>query len=163
MMNKKILRVFALTPTLCLFLALVFDGSAAAPPREKIDLLIRGGTILTIDSQDRIIENGAVAIRGDQIVAVGTSSELDSRYKAGRTINAGGRLVMPGLVNAHNHAPMVLFRGIADDLALMDWLTNFIFPAGAQCECRIRALGDIASLRGNDPFGDHDLCRHVLL
>src|SRR5215210_8489233 len=78
------------------------------------------------------IENGSVAIKDGQIVAVGPSLDVDKKYQAKTTIKANGMAVLPGFVNAHTHVPMTLFRGIADDRDLMDWLTNFIFPAEAK-------------------------------
>lgn len=107
-------------------LALALTASAA----EKIDILITGGAVVTMAGPN--IENGSVAIRNGEIVAVGPSSEIDGKYDAKTVIRAGGHAVVPGFVNAHTHAPMVLFRGIADDRDLMDWLTNFIFPAEAK-------------------------------
>jgi 5-methylthioadenosine/S-adenosylhomocysteine deaminase len=97
---------------------------------EKIDLLITGGTVVTMAGPN--IERGSVAIRNGEIVAVGPSSEIDAKYEAATVIRAGGMAVTPGFVNAHTHVPMVLFRGIADDLDLMDWLQNYIFPAEAK-------------------------------
>src|SRR5687768_2139199 len=97
---------------------------------ERIDILITGGTVLTMAGPN--IENGSVAIRNGEIVAVGPSREIDSKYTARTVIRAGGMAVTPGFVNAHTHVPMVLFRGIADDLDLMEWLQNFIFPAEAK-------------------------------
>ncbi|HEV8432541.1 MAG TPA: amidohydrolase [Thermoanaerobaculia bacterium] len=94
------------------------------------DILITGGTVLTMAGPD--IENGSVVISGGKIVAVGPSSQVDGKYTAKTTIHARGSAVMPGLVNAHTHVPMTLFRGIADDRDLMDWLQNFIFPAEAK-------------------------------
>jgi len=85
-----------------------------------------------MDSSRRIIDKGMVAIRGDRIIAVGPASELAGRFQAAQEISAANQIVLPGLVNTHNHAPMVLFRGIADDMALMDWLEKFIFPAEAR-------------------------------
>jgi len=102
----------------------------AAP--QRVDLLISGGTIVTMDAQRRVIEDGAVAIRGDAIVAVGRREALEAGYPAARRIDARGKLVMPGLINGHTHAAMTLFRGIADDMNLQDWLTKFIFPAEAR-------------------------------
>ena len=64
---------------------------------------------------------------GDRIVAVGTDADLAAKYQAKRTIDAVGKVVMPGLINTHTHVPMVLMRGIADDLPLMDWLNQNIF------------------------------------
>jgi 5-methylthioadenosine/S-adenosylhomocysteine deaminase len=107
-------------------LALAVNANAA----EKIDILITGGAVVTMAGPN--IENGSVAIKNGEIVAVGPSSEIDGQYDAKTVIRAGGHAVVPGFVNAHTHAPMVLFRGIADDRELMDWLTNFIFPAEAK-------------------------------
>lgn len=102
------------------------------PAAERVDLIIRGGTVVTMDGSSRVIENGAVAIKRERIVAVGTSAEVSARYAAPRTIYAAGKIVMPGLINTHTHVPMVLFRGIADDLVLMEWLQKYIFPAEAK-------------------------------
>ena len=104
----------------------------SAPPRERVDILVTGATVVTMDAARRVIEGGAVAIRGERIVAVGKASDLSQQYRAAREISAPGKLVLPGLINTHNHAAMVLFRGIADDLALMEWLQKFIFPAEAR-------------------------------
>jgi 5-methylthioadenosine/S-adenosylhomocysteine deaminase len=103
-----------------------------ASASQQADIIIRGGTVVTMDRDLRVIENGAVAVRGDRIVAVGTAAEVGARFVAKRAINARGRVVMPGLINTHTHVPMVLFRGIADDLALMEWLQKYIFPAEAK-------------------------------
>src|SRR5438874_9247346 len=78
------------------------------------------------------IADGSVVISGGKIVAVGPSSKIDSQYHAKTPIHARGSAVLPGFVNAHTHIPMTLFRGIADDRDLMDWLTHFIFPAEAK-------------------------------
>jgi len=97
---------------------------------ERVDILVTGGTVVTMAGPN--IERGSVAIRDGEIVAVGPSSEVDARFNARTVIKAGGHAVTPGFVNAHTHVPMTLFRGIADDRDLMDWLTNFIFPAEAK-------------------------------
>ena len=116
-----------------LILSLLFTlRPAIANAAERVDLIIRGGTVVTMDGASRVIENGAVAIKGERIIAVGTTAELAAKYVAGRTINAAGKVVMPGLINTHTHVPMVLFRGIADDLMLMEWLQKYIFPAEAK-------------------------------
>lgn len=107
-----------------LFLALPLTAG------QKIDILITGGTVVTMAGPN--IERGSVAIRNGEIVAVGPSSEIDRNYTAATVIRAGGMAVTPGFVNAHTHVPMTLFRGIADDRELMDWLTNYIFPAEAK-------------------------------
>ncbi|MHB0969288.1 MAG: amidohydrolase [Thermoanaerobaculia bacterium] len=101
-----------------------------ADGRPRVDLLITGGTVVTMAGPN--VVDGAVAIRAGAIVDVGTSAELEARYAAADRVNAAGKAVLPGLINAHTHVPMVLFRGIADDRELMDWLQNFIFPAEAK-------------------------------
>jgi 5-methylthioadenosine/S-adenosylhomocysteine deaminase len=97
---------------------------------EKIhaDLMIKGGTVLTM-TDGRPIENGAVALTGDTIVFVGTDRDAVGRCTAEKQIDAAGCVVMPGLINGHTHAAMSLFRGIADDLPLERWLSDYIFPA----------------------------------
>jgi len=107
-------------------------AAAAAWAKEKADVIVAGGTVVTMDAQKRVIEDGAVAVRGDSIVAVGKRAEVEAEFEAGRTIDASGMLVMPGLINGHAHAAMSLFRGIADDLALDEWLHKYIFPAEAR-------------------------------
>jgi|AFSR01.1.fsa_nt_gi Cytosine deaminase and related metal-dependent hydrolases len=96
-----------------------------------VDMLVRGGTIVTMDAQRRVIPNGFLAVQGNRIVAVGTAAEA-GQYRAKTVIEASGKAVLPGLINAHTHVPMTLFRGLADDLALQEWLTKFIFPAEAK-------------------------------
>ena len=80
----------------------------------------------------RVIEDGAVAVKGDTIVGAGSRAEIEARYHAAKTIDARGTIVMPGLIDAHAHAAMSLFRGLADDLSLDDWLRKYIFPAEAK-------------------------------
>jgi 5-methylthioadenosine/S-adenosylhomocysteine deaminase len=101
---------------------------AAGAPR-PVDLVVRGGTVVTMNAQRRLIEGGAVAVDKGRIVGVGTDAEIAQGFRARDALDARGGIVIPGLVNAHTHAPMVLFRGIADDLKLMEWLQRFIFPA----------------------------------
>ncbi len=97
-----------------------------------MDLIISGGTIVTMDAARTVIENGGVAVKNGEIVAVGTSAEITKNYSAKQIINARGKKVIPGLINTHTHVPMSLFRGIADDLDLQEWLTKYIFPAEAK-------------------------------
>lgn len=97
-----------------------------------VDILITGGTIVTMDGRQSVIKDGAVAIRGEKILGVGSKETLTQLYRGKRTINATGKVVIPGLINTHTHVPMSLFRGIADDMDLQDWLTKFIFPAEAK-------------------------------
>jgi 5-methylthioadenosine/S-adenosylhomocysteine deaminase len=93
------------------------------------DLIISGRYVVTMDAQRRIIENGAIAIRTDSIVAVGSRADVDRACQAKRRIERPNAVLTPGLINTHTHAAMSLFRGIADDLKLQDWLNNYIFPA----------------------------------
>jgi 5-methylthioadenosine/S-adenosylhomocysteine deaminase len=129
--NPRILGLFM--HAALLFSALVVACFApTAIAKEKADLIVSGGTVVTMDAQRRVIADGAVAVRGDSIVAVGPSAEIEARYEAAKKIDARGAIVMPGLINGHAHAAMSLFRGIADDLSLDDWLKKYIFPAEAR-------------------------------
>ena len=114
---------------LAVVLAASTTTSAAWAAPRTVSLVVTHGTVVTIDKDRRVIEGGAVAIDGGAIVAVGPAAEIAAAYKGRETLDAGGGIVLPGLVNAHTHAPMVLFRGVADDLKLMDWLQKYIFPA----------------------------------
>jgi len=97
-----------------------------------VDLFIRGGTVITMDREFRVIDDGGVAIEGDRIAAVGRRSDLEAKASGARKIEAGGTLVMPGMINGHAHAAMSLFRGVAEDHSLNDWLEKYIFPAEAR-------------------------------
>jgi len=99
---------------------------------EDVDILISNGRILTLDEQDRIIQGGVIAIKDAKIVALGEQAALQSRYHGQKCIDAKGGIVMPGLINAHTHAAMTCFRGIADDMELLAWLNQYIFPAEAK-------------------------------
>ena len=119
---------------LALFLAACSPADEAPEPtaandESAIDLLVRGDYIVTMDDGGTIIENGAVAIDDGVILAVGPATEIAAKYPAAEVLDGENRIVMPGLVNGHSHAAMTLLRGVADDLALMDWLENYIFPA----------------------------------
>ncbi|GAB4531366.1 MAG: amidohydrolase family protein [Anaerolineae bacterium] len=97
-------------------------------PDQFIDVLLVHGTVVTMDNECRIIEDGAVAIRGDQILAVGNSVDLQDRFTAEEVLDCTGCAITPGLVNAHTHAPMTLLRGLADDLRLDVWLYGYMMP-----------------------------------
>jgi 5-methylthioadenosine/S-adenosylhomocysteine deaminase len=129
-MNIRKLRV------LISFLLLVSFASASiaqtATERRLMDIAIVGGTVVTMDKDRRVIENGAVVLRGEKIAWVGKRSEMPARMRAAQTVDATGKVVIPGLVNTHTHVPMALFRGMADDMDLQEWLTKFIFPAEAK-------------------------------
>jgi 5-methylthioadenosine/S-adenosylhomocysteine deaminase len=103
---------------------------AAAPqPRRRATLVVTGGTVITMDAQRRVFAPGSVAIDGNTIVAVGSPQAVGARYAAAEAIVAERAVILPGLINTHGHAAMVMYRGLADDLALMDWLQKYIFPA----------------------------------
>ncbi|HEV2860685.1 MAG TPA: amidohydrolase [Pyrinomonadaceae bacterium] len=115
----------------CLLIAQLSLPVAAQRAR-RVDLIVSGGTVVTMDEGRRVIEDGAVAVRAGRIVAVGRRAEIVRRFSAPQVVDAAGRAVIPGLVNGHTHVPMTLFRGIADDLDLNEWLTKYIFPAEAR-------------------------------
>ncbi len=119
---------------LLLILSIVstLDTAFAQDRRTSVDLIIRGGTVVTMDGSRRVIDNGGVAIKTGLIVDVGKSADIAGKYAAREIVDAGGKVVVPGLINGHTHVPMTLFRGIADDLDLQEWLTKYIFPAEAK-------------------------------
>jgi 5-methylthioadenosine/S-adenosylhomocysteine deaminase len=98
----------------------------------EVDSIWSARWVVTMDAQRHVIENGAVAIRGDQIVYVGTRTAVDRAFHAKQRVDRPDAILTPGLINTHTHAPMALFRGIADDMRLQDWLEKFIFPAEAK-------------------------------
>jgi 5-methylthioadenosine/S-adenosylhomocysteine deaminase len=122
-------RQIALPAAVLLALAAV---GVSAQQRRAVSLVVTNGIVVTVDRDKRVIQRGAVAIDGRDIAAVDTAERIAAAYRGRDTIDAGGGVIMPGLINTHTHAPMVLFRGLADDLALMDWLQKYIFPAEAK-------------------------------
>lgn len=115
-----------------LLLSISISAFAQRPQRISETLAIVGGTVVTMDKDRRVIEDGAVVVRGDKIEYVGKRSEMPRLARGTRIIDAKGKAVIPGLINTHTHVPMSLFRGIADDLDLNEWLTRYIFPAEAR-------------------------------
>jgi 5-methylthioadenosine/S-adenosylhomocysteine deaminase len=111
------------------FLFFLLALPALAAPK-RVDLVVTGGTVLTMAGAN--IDDGSVAIDKGVIVGVGTSKDIARDFAGTQVISAKGKAVLPGFVNTHTHVPMVLFRGIADDRDLMDWLQHFIFPAEAK-------------------------------
>jgi 5-methylthioadenosine/S-adenosylhomocysteine deaminase len=106
-------------------------GPAAVPKTEAVDLLIRNGRILTVNSSLEEFDPGFVAVRGSTIVGLGPPAEA-GRFRARQTLDASGMIVMPGLINTHTHSPMTLLRGLGGDTNLMEWLQKYIFPAEAK-------------------------------
>ncbi len=100
----------------------------SAAPRTPIDTLIHARWVVPVEPHGVVLEHHAVAVRGGLIVAVLPSAEADARYAAAERVEAPASVLLPGLVNAHTHNPMTLMRGVADDLALMTWLQQHIWP-----------------------------------
>ncbi|MGQ9921249.1 MAG: amidohydrolase [Desulfobacca sp.] len=96
---------------------------------EPVDLLLTAGTVVTMNLAGEVFQDGAVAVRGDRIVAVGPRTEVAGYYQARQTLAYPQDIILPGLINAHTHAAMTCFRGLADDLPLETWLNEHIFPA----------------------------------
>jgi 5-methylthioadenosine/S-adenosylhomocysteine deaminase len=107
-------------------------SSSAQPPKQKVDLIVTGGLVVTMDQARTVYENGAVAVSGDIMVAAGPRADIEASYSGSQTVDATGKLVMPGLINGHTHVPMTLLRGLHDDVTLDDWLRKYIFPAEAK-------------------------------
>jgi len=130
-MNFRSLRFIPLS---ILFLAVYSPPTCSQTPsaKEKADLLVTGGTVVTMNEGRTIIDDGALAIKGDSIIAVGPRSDIEAKYAAPDTLNASGKLILPGFINGHTHVPMTLFRGLHDDVTLDDWLRKYIFPAEAK-------------------------------
>ena len=99
---------------------------------KQADIIIKNGTVLTMDNRNRIFENGLVCVEGENISYVGVNEE--KIFDAKKTIDANRCLVLPGLINGHTHAAMTLFRGLADDLPLMEWLNDYIFPVESRMD-----------------------------
>ncbi|OPY88198.1 MAG: 5-methylthioadenosine/S-adenosylhomocysteine deaminase [Smithella sp. PtaU1.Bin162] len=98
-----------------------------------LDIIITGGTLLTMSGKMEILENPVVGIKNGVIVSIETTAgHCNNSGTAKEIIDASGCIIMPGLVNTHTHLPMVCFRGMADDLPLSDWLNHHIFPAEAR-------------------------------
>ena len=134
---------------------------------ETCDLLLTNAIILTMDEDYHQYEPGALAIQGDQILAVGPAGQMNERFSPRETIDCGGRVLMPGLVNAHTHVPMTLLRGLADDLRLDVWLLGFMMPVerefvspdfvrlGTQIACLELARSGVTSFADMYYFEEH--------
>src|SRR5215471_7060662 len=111
---------------------LLVSSVAWGQGRTQVDWVWSARYVVTMDAQRRVIENGAVAIRGDQIVDVGPRATIDRAYQPAQRLDRPNAIITPGLINTHTHAAMSLLRGIADDLRLQEWLEKYIFPAEAK-------------------------------
>lgn len=99
---------------------------------EKVDIIVKGDYIVTMDREETLLSPGALAIKGTRVVAIGSPEEIESRYSTDRTIGGRDCAVLPSFVNGHTHTPMVYFRGLADDLPLNVWLQEHIWPKEAK-------------------------------
>jgi len=133
--------------------------------KKEVDILLCGGLVVTMDSFGTIYDQGAIAISNGTIVELGEEEEIVSRFFGRENIEVSGCVIMPGLVNVHTHSPMTIFRGLADDLPLMTWLTEHIFPAekkinreivfkGALLACAEMILGGITTFVDMYLFAD---------
>ncbi len=121
---------------LIVFVSLLLSNPQSISAQKKAhiayDLIITGGTIVTMNKSRQVIENGVIAVRDGKVVYVGKGGGLPPNARPKQLIEAKGKIIIPGLINTHTHVPMGLFRGIADDLDLQEWLTKYIFPAEAK-------------------------------
>jgi 5-methylthioadenosine/S-adenosylhomocysteine deaminase len=111
---------------------------------EQVDIIIKNGTVLTLDANNSILDNGFLCIRGDSIFKIEPGNPTS--FKSEKIIDAQGGLILPGLVNGHTHAAMSLFRGLADDLPLMEWLNNYIFPAESKMDAEFVYTGTLLAI-----------------
>ena len=131
--------------------------------KENISLLISGAWVLTQNEAREVFSPGAVALRGEEIVAVGPMAELTARFAPARVLDYPQGLIMPGLINAHTHAAMSLFRGLADDLPLETWLNSYIFPAESRVDRDFVYWGTKLAIAEMLLSGTTTFCRHVPL
>ena len=96
--------------------------------KQKVDILLTHGWLVAMDNQFNVYPDGAIAIQGNLIEAVGPSAEIEASYQAATVIDCQGCIISPGLINAHTHVPMTLLRGLADDLRLDVWLYGYMMP-----------------------------------
>jgi 5-methylthioadenosine/S-adenosylhomocysteine deaminase len=131
-MAKKLFIVVAL---LAVLVANVLPAAAQRNRGRRmirVDLLVLNGTLVTMDKDHSVTQDAGIAVERGRIVAVGSSTDIIKLYSAAQRIDATGKIIIPGLINGHTHIPMTLFRGLADDLDLQEWLTKYIFPAEAK-------------------------------
>ncbi len=131
LMSKKLFIVIALFATIVVT-ALPATAQRRGRRMIRVDLLVLNGTVVTMDKDHRVIQDAGIAVERGRIVAVGSSTDIIRMYSAPERVDAAGKLIIPGLINGHTHIPMTLFRGLADDLDLQEWLTKYIFPAEAK-------------------------------
>ena len=120
------------TACACMFLLVCTTLLFGQGQKQTVDVIVDGGTLVTMNASRSILDGGAIAVLGDTIIAVGPRAEIDAAYSGRQTIDAKGKLVVPGWINGHTHVPMTLLRGLHDDVTLDDWLRKYIFPAEAK-------------------------------
>ena len=113
-------------------LGLILLAAIVPAAAQSVDTIYTARYVVTMDAFHRLIENGAVAVRGERIVDVGPAAEIARKYTSKQRLDRPGDILMPGLINTHTHAAMSLFRGLADDVRLQEWLEKYIFPAEAK-------------------------------
>jgi 5-methylthioadenosine/S-adenosylhomocysteine deaminase len=114
-------------------IAVILLSCGSLPSQQQaVDLIWSARYVVTEDAQRHVIEDGAIAIRGDSIIEVGKLADIEQKYLTRNRIDQPNAILAPGLINTHTHAAMSLFRGVANDLKLQDWLEKFIFPAEAK-------------------------------
>ena len=131
----------------------------ATESRTPVDLLIHNAKVLTLNDSGDIFSPGIVAIHNDEIVWVGPEDSWPGQSEPAGLVDMAGGLIMPGLINAHTHAAMTCFRGLADDLPLNVWLNEHIFPAEAKIDGEIVYKGTLLAcaemiLSGTTTFCD---------
>jgi 5-methylthioadenosine/S-adenosylhomocysteine deaminase len=131
-MANRVLAIVIATIVLIAAVALPAAAQRRGTRMQTVDLLVLNGTLVTMDQKRRIIDDAGVAISRGRIVAVGSRKDIVARFRSAETVDARGKIIIPGLINGHTHIPMVMFRGLADDLDLQEWLTKYIFPAEAK-------------------------------
>ena len=114
--------------------------------KAKADLVLTGAYLLTMDRAGTMLRDGGLAIAGDTILEIGSSADLLERHPDAQVLAEPHGLILPGLVNVHTHAAMALFRGLADDLPLMQWLTEHIFPREAALTGELVYQGSLLSI-----------------
>jgi len=122
-----------------------------------VDILVFNGTILTMDDQNTVIPDGLLTVEGDRISSIRKNGK--GSILAHKEIDAEDGLILPGLINSHTHAAMTLFRGLADDLPLMEWLNNYVFPVEGKMDADFVRVGSLLAcaemiLSGTTTFCD---------
>ncbi len=146
-LQEKNMMIIRQRLLLCIaVLSLIGSGQTVNAATTLVDLMITNGLVVTMDAKMSVIEDGSLAIKNGEVVALGPSTTIKESYKAADTINAAGKIIMPGLVNTHTHAAMTVFRGMADDLPLDTWLQSHIWPAEAKfiTATSVRTGGNLA-------------------